>query len=386
MFLPGPRVAATQLWYKSADAIAMNFSEPLRSSDSFPQSISTSSADIAERVRIAPWAFEFRQAIRLLALDARNRGIAITDHLPAHIRFRTPASLAFPASELVALSDHYATDESGDNTAHLLDLCVSFFGLTGPSGVLPTRYTELLIDRKNHFRDSTLHDFLDLFSHRAISLFYAAGQKYRFYRQLEQNHHEGFSRNLLDLVGAGLEGLRGRLQLTQEPGEADRFLMYHAGILAQKPISATSLELLVRGLLGVEVKFESFQGSFLELAPEHQSSLGRSNCQLGINTTLGARQYDCQTKATLAIGPLNSKSFAELLPGGSAARALSELVKFCIGHTLAIDVKLTLQPDCIPAPHLSAHAATPKQLGFNTWIRTRPIQENRSDASYALRL
>lgn len=333
---------------------------------------------MADRVRSEPWLFEFRQAIRVLTLDARNRGTTVENLLAENIRFRTPASLAFPPSELVTAENRAADD--------LLDLCVSFFGLTGPSGVLPTRYTELLIERKNHFRDTSLHDFLDLFSHRAIALFYAASQKYRFHRQIEHNHREGFSRNLLDFAGAGLEGLRGRLQLTREPGEADRFLMYHAGILAQKPISAVSLELLVRGLLGAPVKFENFQGTFLELSTEHQSSLGKANCQLGLNTVLGARQYDCQTKATLAIGPLNSKAFAELLPGGSAARALGELIKFCVGHTLAIEVKLTMQHDCIPAPHLSTQATTQKQLGFNTWIRTRPIQENRSDASYALQL
>ncbi|MFT3930584.1 MAG: type VI secretion system baseplate subunit TssG [Spongiibacteraceae bacterium] len=360
----------------------MNYPQSFQSSNSTAlngeKDIHSGKMDIADRVRSEPWLFEFRQAIRILTLDARNRGTTVENLLADNIRFRTPASLAFPPSELVAAENSVADD--------LLDLCVSFFGLTGPSGVLPTRYTELLIERKNHFRDTSLHDFLDLFSHRAIALFYAAGQKYRFHRQIEHNQREGFSRNLLDFAGAGLEGLRGRLQLTREPGEADRFLMYHAGILAQKPISAVSLELLVRGLLGAPVKFENFQGTFLELSTEHQSSLGKSNCQLGLNTVLGARQYDCQTKATLAIGPLNSKAFAELLPGGSAARALGELMKFCVGHTLAIDVKLTLQHDCIPAPHLSTQAATPKQLGFNTWIRTRPIQENRSDARYALQL
>lgn len=360
--------------------LTMNLPQPFQSPDSTSLSAEQESLslDIADRVRSEPWLFEFRQAIRILTLDARNRGTSVENLLAKNIRFRTPASLTFPPSELVAA-------ENSDNE-DLLDLCVSFLGLTGPSGVLPTRYTELLIERKNHFRDTSLHDFLDLFSHRAIALFYAASQKYRFHRQIEHNQREGFSRNLLDFAGAGLEGLRGRLQLTREPGEADRFLMYHAGILAQKPISAASLELLVRGLLGVPVKFENFQGTFLELPIEHQSSLGKANCQLGIDTTVGARQYDCQTKAALVIGPLNSKSFAELLPGGSAAHALGELMKFCVGHTLAIDVKLTLQHDAIPAPHLSAHAATPKQLGFNTWIRTRPIQENRSDASYALQL
>lgn len=335
---------------------------------------------LADRVHTEPWSFQFQQAMRVLTLDARNRGESMCDELPARVRFRTPASLSFPASELVGAEIN--EDSSGGPVA----LCVSFMGLTGPSGVLPTRYTELLIDRKNNFRDTTLHDFLDIFSHRAISLFYTAGQKYRFYQQLELNNSDGFSRNLLDFAGVGLEGLRGRLSLTRDAGEADRFLMYHAGILAQKPISAVSIETLVRGLLDVDVKFEPFQGTFIALAPENQSCLSSHNCELGVNTLIGERQYDCQTKATLAIGPLQSKKFAELLPDGSAAKALRELIRFCVGHTLAIDVKLTLQHDCIPAPHLSEAAATPKQLGLNTWIRTKPIERDRSDCGYTLQL
>lgn len=347
--------------------------------------------DLFQKICAEPWLFEFQQAARVLALDARNKGLPVRDSLPVHVRFRTPATLAFPASALCSVSrttNKHTDDSHQQSTAEAdqLALCVNFFGLTGPSGVLPARYTELVIDRKNHFRDSTLHDFLDIFSHRAISLFYAAGQKYRFYRQLELGNQEGFSRNLLDLVGAGLQGLRGKLQLTREPGEADRFLMYHAGILSQKPISATSLETLIRGLLHVDVRFDSFQGQFLALPPEFQTSLGQANCSLGVDTLLGTRQYDCQTKATLTIGPLSSKSFAELLPGGSAARALAELVKYCVGHSLAIDVKLQLRHDCIPAPHLSTDAATPKQLGYNTWIRTRPMVKDSTDAGYALQL
>jgi type VI secretion system protein ImpH len=336
---------------------------------------------LADRVHAEPWSFKFLQAMRVLTLDARNCGESMCDELPAHVRFRTPASLAFPASELVGVE----ADED-NSLGSPVALCVSFMGLTGPSGVLPTRYTELLIDRKNNFRDTTLHDFLDIFSHRAISLFYAASQKYRFYQQLELGNNDGFSRNLLDFAGVGLEGLRGRLSLTRDAGEADRFLMYHAGILAHKPISAASLETLVRGLLDVDVKLKSFQGTFIALEPENQSCLSSHNCELGINTLIGERQYDYQTKATLAIGPLQSKKFAELLPGGSAAQALRELIRFCVGHALAIDVKLTLQHDCIPAPHLSEAAATPKQLGLNTWIRTKPIEQDRSDCGYMLQL
>jgi type VI secretion system protein ImpH len=349
--------------------------------------IATSSGDATDtaaanalpaQVAAEPWRYEFGQALRVLALEARRRGLPLRDGLPVSLRFRTPASLAFPASELIAASESDAT--GGD--AQQLSLTVGFLGLTGPSGALPTRYTELLVDRKNHHRDSTLHDFLDLFSHRAIALFYAASQKYRVYRQVELDAGAGFSRYLLDLAGAGLSGLRGRLQLTCAPGDADRFLMYYAGILARRPLSAAALEGLVAGLLGVGVRLQQFQPTCVELPPSERSALGLGNCELGVSALIGSRLYDRQSRATLMIGPLNSKTFADLLPGSTAARALAELIRFCIGHTLAVDVSLTLRRKCIPAPHLSAKM--PRQLGFNTWIRTQPLAGDRDDCRYVL--
>jgi type VI secretion system protein ImpH len=49
----------------------------------------------------------------------------------------------------------------------------------GPSGVLPYNYTELVIDRLRN-KDRALAEFLDIFHHRMISLFYQAWEKYRF--------------------------------------------------------------------------------------------------------------------------------------------------------------------------------------------------------------
>ena len=80
-------------------------------------------------------------------------------------------------------------------------------GLTGPLGVLPHAYTELLLDRIRQ-KDTALRDFLDLFHHRIISLFYQAWEKYRFTIAYERGERDRFSHHLLDLIGLGTRACR----------------------------------------------------------------------------------------------------------------------------------------------------------------------------------
>jgi hypothetical protein len=49
-------------------------------------------------------------------------------------------------------------------------MVISFLGLTGPQGVLPQHYTQLLIDRVRR-KDFALRDYFDIFHHRMVSLF-----------------------------------------------------------------------------------------------------------------------------------------------------------------------------------------------------------------------
>lgn len=339
--------------------------------------------------------FRFFQAVRLLALStgAENTKAPI----PASLRFSSPLTLAFQASEIASVrarnverrpigEDQPTPSPAGQPTLAQedppLDVSVAFMGLTGPSGVLPTPYTEMFIDRRYQFRDKTGHAFLDLFTHRAVSLFYQAWRKHRFYLPYEAGSSDGFSRNLLDIVGVGLRHLQERLA-ANGTGIPDRFLIHYAGLLAQKPIPAVNIAALVRGFFAVEASVESFVGQWIHLPPVEQSALDGRPCLLGQSAFVGERVWERQNKLHLRLGPLEQAQFARFLPGQPGLLGLRELVQFCVGLTLDCDVTLILKRNDVPTP-LLAKDSEPPRLGYSLWLNSRPARDDPDDARFAL--
>jgi type VI secretion system protein ImpH len=356
-----------------------------------------STRDLIEEIGKNGHRFGFFQAVRLLALAARGEGQA--SPLPSGLRFGTPLSLGFPASEIldVAVREEKglavkeelsgegasAEDEADKADELALQMTVGFMGLTGPSGVLPTAYTELLIERRNFHRDTAAHQFIDLFVHRSVSLFYEAWRKHRFYLAYEAGERDGFTRNVLDLVGVGLKPLQSRLQ-REEGGLPDIFLTYFAGMLSQKPISASNIAALVRGYFGVDAQIEQFVGQWVEVPLQEQTKLGQQSCVLGESAFAGERIWDRQNKVCVKLGPLKQDEFMNFLPGQPGAIALTELVQFCIGQTLACDLELMLDKASVPPLRLGGGQDAAPRLGHAAWLQTRGLQAHPSDARFSL--
>jgi type VI secretion system protein ImpH len=166
-------------------------------------------APLNERLRENPGDFDFFQAVRLLVRmgergvlpgeERSAKGPESTKRMPpGHdfapqeeaVRFRSIASHAFGATEIVRIARPRDTilPEGSDAAGEVpharaidgpLEMFVTFMGLMGPSGVLPQHYTTQIIERFKS-KDYALADFLDLFNHRIVSLFYRAWEKYRF--------------------------------------------------------------------------------------------------------------------------------------------------------------------------------------------------------------
>ncbi len=178
-----------------------------------------------------PYRFEFFQAVRLLEkMYPERRAVGREASVTSEVaRFRSRLSLDFPASEIHELLE--STDEA--TSEQKLEMFVNFMGMIGVSGVMPTHYTELAMDRKR-YRDTAMWSFMDIFTHRTVSMFFRAWEKYRFPVGYERGADD-FTAFLFDLVGLGTSGLRGRMDL------ADESLLPYGGLIAQKPHSAIAL-------------------------------------------------------------------------------------------------------------------------------------------------
>ncbi|XZG71799.1 type VI secretion system baseplate subunit TssG [Chitinibacteraceae bacterium HSL-7] len=330
-----------------------------------------STRDLSAEFWQDPTQFGFFQAVRMLALTspAKKRG-----RLPDKLRFRSVASLSFPPSELALPKKSAADDESRE-------LAVAFMGLIGPTGALPTSYTELVIERQQRHRDHTLHAFVDLFGHRSVSLFYEAWRKYRYWLHVEAGEADGFTRNVLDLSGLGGSSLRDKLAQGL-PGMDESLFLYFAGLLSQKPLSSSALTTLIEGFFEVRAQLDQFAGQWLSLPESEQTQLGMLGSELGVSTFAGDRVWDRQTKLALTIGPLRRAQFEKLLPHTDGAAALKGLMQFALGHGLAADVTLELDPRDIPAPVLSSD--TPPMLGGTLWLTSQRPTEPAREMRYTL--
>ena len=308
-----------------------------------------------------PQRFGFFQAIRLLCLLRKKEAQADAsgDKL---VRFRTRASLAFPATEIYDLQPPEEGRE--DNVP---EMTVNFMGLTGPMGVMPNIYTELLIERELHYRDDTAHRFFDIFSHRVIALFERASEKYHFYLAYEQGSTNSLTRYLLDLVGMGFDGQRRRLGV-QGSGLAGESLAFYSGLLSQRPASAQGLMQIVSHYFGVPVRVEPCQGRWLRIPADYRSSLGGFNIRLGVDYVLGDRAWDRQGKFRLTLGPLTQEQYRRLLPNGEDYPRLAKFVRWYAGPGLDFDVQLILQKQDVSTVCLGIGS----HLGWIGWLNAGP--------------
>src|SRR5260370_41617298 len=330
-------------------------------------------SELEARLRQEPFAIRFFQAVRLLERLYPQRQPVGRFVNPSEeiVHFGAYPSLAFPASEIQSLG----WDE---NKPH--QVTVNFLGLMGPVGALPQWYTGLIADRVRS-GDKTLRDFLDIFNHRFLSLFYQAWEKYRFPIAYERGELDRFSRLLLDLIGMGTDGLQERQAV---PDEA---FLFFAGILGQRPHSAKALELILNEYFEVPVELQQLLGGWFRLDPATECRIGDRETpseQLGMGAVAGDEVWDQGARARIKLGPLSLSQYLDFLPTGSAYQELRGLTRFFSNDEIDFEGQLVLERADVPAcPSASERYHSPQRACVSC-LRSRPISPTPGDTILAL--
>ena len=323
-----------------------------------------------EELQQQPSAFDFYQAVYSLERQfsteqKRWQGVG-RDGFPGKelVRFKALQHLGFPGQPVTKVTPRI-------NQPPAVDMHVSFIGLTGPSGVMPQHYSEMVLQRLKQ-RDKTMRDFFDLFNHRLVSLYYRAWGKYRFACQYEMatDNDDSFTQVLSRLSGA-----------------RHALALYYAGAFSAPQRSAQQLKQLLTDLLQTDIQILPLQGRWLSLAQSEQSALTKrsatqgQHAALGQSAMLGSRVWDVSSSIEVQIKVQPQKAEL-LLPGSYQYSLVQTLLADFLPAALRVRLSLVGQQQDFPTATLSTRHT---RLGQSGSLAVRSThQQQRCQLSYQL--
>ena len=324
---------------------------------------------------------ELFETVRRLIDTARRsgeRGATIgTDAPPAReaVRLRAAVGQRHPEDEILEAR------APADPALAPVELTVGVMGLTGPMGVLPEHYTERVVERRRA-KDMALPEFLDLFNHRALSLFWRAWAKYRLPVAFEADDGrlgDAFSRALASLSGLGVAG---------EPVR-DEAILSMAGLLARRVRSPGALKRLVAGVYALPVEVVELQGRWVAIEPADRTRLGSARgagafARLGSDAVLGDAVWDVSSRVRVRVGPLSLAMFRSFFAADGPRASMTDTIRRAVGGTMDFTIQLVLARAEVPALRLD-DTAQPALLGQTTWLLAEPAIRDRDEALLSAR-
>jgi len=313
---------------------------------------------LASRLFEEFYRFTFYRAVNLLeklAPTGKRLGETL-DPSEEPVRFSVKPGLSFPPSDISKIKPGQGKEPPR--------MEVRFLGLIGPSGVLPDWFNDLAMSRIQA-KDSTLVDFLDIFHHRLLSLFYLAWKRSRFTVNYRPGANDRLSWYLLSLIGLGTDGLKGRIGLPEES------LLYCSGLLGRQIPSAAAVESAIKYMSGVNAEVHQFIEREIPLDPGDLTRIGSTNAMLGESTICGSYVSECQTKFRIHLGPVTYAQLNRFLLYGDLLKPMFALIRYMVGIEYEFEIRVFLKAAEVPVCTLGGPVSPDSpRLGLSTWMIT----------------
>ena len=242
------------------------------------------------------------------------------------IRFRHDPSMAFSTSDVseaeVVLRPRDPTDPFSPSKP-VVQLTTTFLGLIGAASPLPL-YLASAIAQSSEDK-APARDFLDIFHHRIISLFYRLWMHYRFAWELHTETGERWASRVAALAG---------MDDYEHPAlrHVSRWKVLKAiPLLMGRNGTSERLRIILRVCLDdiigdAQVRIVQFVRDFVPIADEQQMRLGQRNAALGSTALLGSRVPSCCDRFAIRIDSLTAEAYRRLVFEPEHRAAIGEIV------------------------------------------------------------
>ncbi|MBC7453807.1 MAG: type VI secretion system baseplate subunit TssG [Massilia sp.] len=340
----------------------------------------------------APEKYQFKQALRMVLVWLRSKGVSYEDAFKHVLRFQNSVSFGFPASEIEALRADFGADFGAELAQHgpcastppeaatKVFMTPAFIGLLGGSGTLPLHYSERIATQQLHEKDDSARAFLDILSNRMVGLFFLACGKYRLESKVDTHGVDPLRAMLMQLSGFHVD------DAGEHAGGENDVLAYFSAALRTRPTSSFAIAGALSAHFGVPIEIEQFVGCWDELDKNQRTILGKTRPTLGNGATLGKRLWRHDLRMCLHVGPLNKQELDRFLPNGEAAAAMATMLKhFGVAH-LQLEMRLIFKPEAIKPVVLRTTTSTAKRLGWDSFLTCEDGKSTRGDVRYMLKM
>jgi type VI secretion system protein ImpH len=269
-------------------------------------------------------------------------------HNRVSLRLRSRVAFDFPPASVHAI--RLSPDVVGQ-----IEIIANLMALAGNNAPLPEPFAEMLLASQK-VRDMAMTDFLDIFHHRLLELYYSTTVHTAPWISNVHPAGNDLAQIVYALAGLGPAGLRRRMQVP------DRTWLRYAGLLWHRPRSAAALAQILTDHFKVKIRLGKAVGRWFAMEEEDRCRLGRNTCVLG-KAAIGTRVWIGDAGILLHIGPLKSEAFLSFLPGGRFYRQLLDMLRFYVRDNVTADLDLQIAPG-----ETASAAVGGARLGWTSWL------------------
>lgn len=314
-------------------------------------------------LRDNPLKWGYFQAVRNLdsiyyTRDKAHRRTGEADTLRGEaVRYKQKPFFGFKDSEI----DEFAVTAEKSPAS----LYVNFLGLWGTNSPLPLVFTEYAFNRAKHQDDSTLINFMDIFHHRMLSLFYKAWAINQQSVNADRKDDDKFSKYLSSIIG-----LRAFHTVKDTSPLSLYSRIYFSGHLMRCMPNISNLSAILSDYFKTKAEVKPFMVEHKNIPVEDRFYLSRKNRNgmLGKNIAIGEKFITSMMKFRVVLGPMNLINYMKMFPGKNGYLQLVNWVKYYVAGEFTFDIQLILNYSEVPAMSLGKIGT----LGCACWLRSNP--------------